>query len=127
MGTARGRRRQQWLYTAWGAETGLVLEIKNLSETDRYVCPVTHSPIVTKPLAVRMHLHCREEGRPQFSGASERSPADLSSPKSWKGIEQRARAREVDTRKLPGPGPLSVDKTSQSSHQGVNQDPTLWT
>lgn len=84
---------------------------------------MTHSPIVTKPLAVRMNLHCREKRRPQFSGASEGSPADLSSPKSWKGIEQRAGAREADTRNLPGP--LSVDKMSQSSHQGMNEDPNF--
>ena len=84
---------------------------------------MTHSPIATKPLAVRMNLCCREEGRPQFSGASKGSPADLGNPKSWKGIEQRAGVREVDTRKLPGP--LSVDKMSQSSHQGMNEDPNF--
>lgn len=37
-------------------ETGLVLEIKNPSKTAGYVCFVTHSPIIAKPLVLGMTL-----------------------------------------------------------------------
>lgn len=39
-----------------GLETGLAVEIKNLSETAGCVCLVTQSPIVTKLLALGFNL-----------------------------------------------------------------------
>jgi hypothetical protein len=45
-----------WLSEARGPETGIAVEIKNLSETAGCVCLVTQSPIVNKLLALGFNL-----------------------------------------------------------------------
>lgn len=64
---------------------------------------MTHSSIVTKPLALGLSLLCSGEGSPCLGRRSEGSPAGLISPKFRKRAEQRTRARDRYARKMPGP------------------------
>lgn len=86
-----------------GLKTHLAMEVKNSSKTAGCVCFVTHSPTVTKPLALGMSLLCSGEGTPHFYGGSEGAHLASAAPSPGRRQSNGKGPRNGPARKLPGP------------------------